>query len=249
VQSYFPMSLRGILSLLGFDRRRTGNVSVLERMRQDWDNRARENARHYIATLKTNWTDEEFFESGATSIREFIEASLPEICRGRPASELRMLEIGCGAGRMTRPLSSLFGQVDAVDISPEMIARAREAVRDRPNVRLYVNNGEDLAMFGDEQFDFVFSGVVFQHIPSRSVVENYIKESARVLRSGGVFRFQVQGHPIPEDQCDTWVGVSFSADDIQVLAGRYGFSIKEMRGEGTHYFWLTFVKSAVGRVM
>jgi SAM-dependent methyltransferase len=234
-----------VLGLVGFSGRRgsSGRVSVLDRMRQDWDRRAKENARHYIATVKTDWTDQDFFASGATSIREFIDDSLPVICNGRSPSELTMLEIGCGAGRMTRPLSELFGRVDAVDISPEMVSRARDAVRDRANVRLHVNNGTDLSMFGDEQFDFVFSGVVFQHIPSRIVVENYIREASRVLRRGSVFKFQVQGHLIPEEQADTWVGVGFSAEDMRAIAGRFGFTIKAMQGAGTHYFWLTFIKA------
>lgn len=38
---------------------------------------------------------------------------------------MRILEIGCGTGRMTVPLSKVFGRVDSVDIGPEMIARAR----------------------------------------------------------------------------------------------------------------------------
>jgi SAM-dependent methyltransferase len=216
--------------------------SVLRQMRRDWDRRAKENARHYVATEKTSWSDEEFFESGVTCIRRHIESVLPEICGGRQLSELRMIEIGCGAGRMTRPLSKLFGRVDAVDVSPKMIARAREVVRDCDNVHLHVNNGVDLSMFSENQFDFAFSGIVFQHIPSRTVVENYIREAARVLRPGSIFKFQLQGHPIPENEANTWVGVGFSADQIREIAGRCGFTIKDMQGAGTQDFWLTFVK-------
>src|SRR5438309_375319 len=36
----------------------------LEKMRTDWDERARENARYYVSTGKKDWTDEEFFRSG-----------------------------------------------------------------------------------------------------------------------------------------------------------------------------------------
>jgi len=36
----------------------------LEKMRRDWDDRARENARHYVDTSRTDWTDEAFFASG-----------------------------------------------------------------------------------------------------------------------------------------------------------------------------------------
>jgi hypothetical protein len=36
----------------------------LAKMRQDWDQRAQENARHYVSTAKSVWTDKEFFASG-----------------------------------------------------------------------------------------------------------------------------------------------------------------------------------------
>src|SRR5579863_5493146 len=36
----------------------------LEKMRQDWDERARENARYFIATGKDEWNSTEFFDSG-----------------------------------------------------------------------------------------------------------------------------------------------------------------------------------------
>jgi ubiquinone/menaquinone biosynthesis C-methylase UbiE len=211
-------------------------------MRRDWDQRARENARHYVATLQNEWTDAEFFESGATWVRYYIDSSLAEICKGRPASELRILEIGCGAGRMTLPLSKIFGRVDAVDISPEMIARAQAALRGSTNVHLHVNNGEDLSIFPDEQFDFVFSAIVFQHIPSRGIVENYIQEAARVLKPQSLFKFQVQGRPIEDRLANTWVGVSFTDEQLRTIAARCKFDVKATQGVGTEEFWLTFQK-------
>jgi SAM-dependent methyltransferase len=222
--------------------RKSSENAILNKMRTEWDDRAKENARHYVATLRDNWTDADFFESGAGEVRQHIESRLSEICGARAPSELNMLEIGCGAGRMTMPLSKIFGHVDAVDISPEMIARAKIALRDCRNVRFHVNNGKDLAMFKNDEFDFAFSGIVFQHIPSRAIVENYIQETWRVLRSGAFFVFQVQGHSIPESTLNTWVGVGFRRDEMVDIAHRNRFAIREMTGEGTQYFWLAFTK-------
>ena len=222
--------------------RKISETAILNKMRTEWDGRAKENARHYVATLRDDWSDADFFESGAGWVRQHIESRLSEICGGRAPSELNMLEIGCGAGRMTMPLSKIFGHVDAVDISPEMIAQAKIALRDCRNVRFHVNNGKDLAMFKKDEFDFAFSGIVFQHIPSRAIIENYIRETWRVLRSGALFIFQVQGHSIPESSLDTWVGVGFSRDEMVDIARRNRFVIREMTGEGTQYFWLAFMK-------
>ena len=231
----------------GFIRRllrlRPSNSAMAARMRADWDERARKNARHYVATLKEDWSDKEFFESGDEWIRYFVLPDLPLVCGNRVPSEMRILEIGCGAGRMTRGLSEIFGRVDAVDVSSEMVAVARTALADRQNVFLHLNNGIDLSLFGNAEFDFVFSAIVFQHIPSKSIVTNYIREAARLLRPGSVFKFQVQGHKIDDAHLDTWVGVGFTEDEMRTVARKCGFSIHATTGAGTPEFWLTLIKS------
>ena len=216
--------------------------SVLNAMRRDWDARAKANARHYAATARTEWSDDDFFASGAAEVHEIVQKDLAVISNGRSPSDMRVLEIGCGAGRMTAALSRLFGYVDAVDVSPEMVDRARMVLRDCANVQLYVNNGADLSMFPSDRFHFAISVVVFQHIPKRLVVENYIKETHRVLCPGSLFKFQLQGYPIKEEEADTWVGVGFSEEQMRDIAARHGFQIKDSTGAGTQYYWLTFVK-------
>src|ERR1035438_2332133 len=78
---------------------------VLNKMRQDWDERARENARHYVATGQTEWTDEAFFASGEKAIEEQILNDMGNVCQGKDPKAMRVLEIGCGAGRLTRALA------------------------------------------------------------------------------------------------------------------------------------------------
>ena len=162
-------------------------------MRSDWDRRARENAFHYVASSQADWDLEEFYVSGKDSVSKTILPDMDSICRGRSGRTLRVLEIGCGMGRMTRALADIFGEVHGVDISGEMVTRARDLLDDVPNVYLHQNNGVDLVALGDLRFDFVFSFIVFQHIPSQAIIENYIREVGRVLRPGGLFKFQVQG--------------------------------------------------------
>ena len=90
---------------------------------------------------------------------------------------MRVLEIGCGAGRITRALANVFGEVHGVDISGEMIAKAREVSKRYPNAHVYQNNGLDLSVVpADQPFDFAFSLFVFQHIPSYEIIENYLHE-------------------------------------------------------------------------
>ena len=105
-------------------------------MRRDWNRRARENARHYVVTGQHQWTDEEFFQSGQITLEEEILNDLPNVCQGRDPKDMRVLEIGCGAGRVTRAFAGFFGEVYAVDISREMVRQAREAVAEFPNAHV-----------------------------------------------------------------------------------------------------------------
>lgn len=211
-------------------------------MRRDWDERARTNARYYVATVQEDWDDDDFFESGRIWFREHVLPALLWIGGDRPPSELRVLEIGCGAGRMTRAFAETFGSVDAVDISARMVDLARNSLHKFQNVRFHVNSGADLAAFGDGEFDFAFSAIVFQHIPRKSIIRNYLKETWRVLRPGSVFKFQVLGIPGDEDYADTWEGVGFTVDEMHALMGECDFTIKSETGGKTHYYWLTCLK-------
>src|SRR5215469_12573811 len=134
--------------------------SVLERMRREWDERARENARHFVATARTDWTDADYFESGRENVRREILTDMGNICLGKDPKQMTVIEIGCGSGRITRALAEVFGQVYAVDISAEMIRKARETLRGFPNAHVFQNNGSDLGVLGDIQADFAFSYIV-----------------------------------------------------------------------------------------
>ena len=212
-------------------------------MRRDWDQRARENARHFVDTSRTDWTDETFFASGERNIAQQILTDMTNICQGRDPAAMRVLEIGCGAGRLTRALSNIFGEVHAVDVSGEMVAQARAALAHCTNATFYQNNGCDLSVVPPLVFDFAYSSHVFQHIPSYEVIETYVREVHRLLRPGALFKFQVQGdwteYSTPDD---TWHGVAFTSEQAAEMAQRCGFEQRYSSGEGKQYFWLWFFK-------
>ena len=218
------------------------------KMQRDWDERAAKNARFYVGTAQEEWSDEEFFASGEKDVQAQILTDMTNICRGKHPSKMRVLEIGCGAGRVTRALGAVFGEVYAVDVSGEMVRLARHAVRELENVFIYRNNGADLSVIPVDGFDFAFSHLVFQHIPSREVIESYVREVYRVLRPGALFKFQVQGETKVEvEPGDTWVGVPFSELEVFGLANQSGFEYRYRSGAGEQSFWNWFFKPTVGR--
>jgi SAM-dependent methyltransferase len=232
-----------------------GNIrQQVDRMRRDWDRRARENARYYVATSQEEWSDEEFFAAGEQELKDQILNDLTNICQGRDPKSMKVLEIGCGAGRVTRALARFFGEVYAVDISPQMVLQARRSVAPFRNAHVFCNNGRDLSVvrrrwwhrwgIGQKlEVDFAFSCLVFQHIPSRDVIASYLSEVNRLLRPGALFKFQVQGYTKEEPNLDdSWIGHAFSPEDAHKLAAENGFELRHEWGTGSQYYWLWFFK-------
>lgn len=219
--------------------------SVQARMREDWNERAREDASYYVAFGRRSQDNEEFFAT-AQEVVTAIETELRRFRRDVNRRAWRALEIGCGPGRLMRPLSAHFGEIHGVDVSDEMTRLARANLAGIPHAHVHSGDGASLAAFADESFDLVYSYAVFQHIPSRDVVMQYLRETRRVLKTGGLFRGQLNGLPPSAGAYDTWSGVRFSADELMEFARSWDFQVLALEGAGTQYLWTSWRKRPPG---
>ena len=124
------------------------------------------------------WTGEEFYASGASDWCDFFSQ-----WRQYGVNAESCLEIGCGAGRFTRQAASVFEVVHAVDVSPHMIAQARQGVA-AENVVYHLTGGLELPL-ADASVHAIFSTHVLQHLDDAETVTAYFLEFFRVLRPGG----------------------------------------------------------------
>jgi SAM-dependent methyltransferase len=218
------------------------NPEVLARMRADWNQRAGEDANYYVAFGRREQDQEEFFATGA----DVVKGLAAELKRfpGRDAA----LEIGCGPGRLLRPMSRHFAEIHGVDVSDEMIRLAAERLSDTPNAHAHHNSGSDLMLFAGDRFDFVYSYAVFQHIPSREVVFQYLREARRVLKPGGVLRCQINGLPAHAKQYDTWSGVRIAPEELAGFTRANDLQLLALEQPGTQYMWMTCRKRERGWV-
>jgi len=114
-------------------------------------------------------------EFGKTGERDYKKCILDDqlLQNKLPCSKDKiMLEIGCGFGRMTEYFANDFKQVYASEISEKILAGAKKRVSHKPNIYFQVTNGVSFP-FSDNYFDFVFSFLVFQHMPSRTIIKKH----------------------------------------------------------------------------
>ena len=224
-------------------------------MKTDWNLRAKRNPFYFVRTVK-NQSEEDFWESGYADRNAILESKSIKERFGKRSDNLKVLEIGCGIGRILIPMSEKFQESIGIDISQEMVNIGKQKTKNYSNCKILLNNGMDLSDLSSNYFDFCYSFIVFQHIPKKLIIKNYIKEVARILKPSSCFRFQVRGmhlvDPIKlrllekigkkESICseDTWLGVQFSSQEMQNIAEEFGFEIIEESGEDTEYYWLTF---------
>ncbi|WP_462418842.1 class I SAM-dependent DNA methyltransferase [Kytococcus sp. Marseille-QA3725] len=137
----------------------------------------------------------------------------------------RVLDAGCGAGRMLPHLAERGCRVEGVDLSPEMIRRAQQ---DHPEFPTTVGSLAHLD-HPDGQFDGVFSWYSTIHSPDHDLA-GMVAEMARVLHPGGhlLVAFQV-GDGMRR------VGQGFAAFGHDVVMHRYHRSLEGMAAElGRH---------------
>jgi ubiquinone/menaquinone biosynthesis C-methylase UbiE len=168
----------------------------LKNLKSDWDDLGEMDPLYAIATWENKkfnrWNWESFLKTGDIEIANIWE-SLKKL--DRPKNNYKCLDFGCGAGRLTHALANYFDEVVGVDVSDNMLDLAKK--NNRNNKCKYIANySDDLKIFADDHFDMIYSNVVLQHLPKRTMIENYIKEFLRILKKDGILVFQLP-HYIP----------------------------------------------------
>jgi SAM-dependent methyltransferase len=108
-------------------------------------------------------TKQEFFHSGRLHVDAILALTRATIA---PAfTPRRVLDFGCGVGRLVIPFASIADEVVGIDVSEAMLGEARENCLSRniSNVHLVISDDELSALEGS--FDLIHSLLVFQHIP------------------------------------------------------------------------------------
>jgi len=115
-------------------------------------------------------------ENVLTSCRKYIDPQF---------TPTRVLDFGCGVGRLVVPFAAIAAEVVGVDVSPSMLAEARRNCDERglANVVLELSDDQLSRVQGD--FDLVHTVIVLQHIePVRG--RQIFKRLVELVRPGGI---------------------------------------------------------------
>jgi arsenite methyltransferase len=146
-----------------------------------------------------------------TAARSFAGVANP-FSLGRLAAGERVLDLGSGAGTDSLVAAQMVGpegSVTGIDMTPEMLAKARAAAAEMgvTNVEFVEAEAERLP-FADGSFDVVISNGVIDLVPDKDAV---FSELFRVLAPGG--RLQIADvtiqKPVSEEgrrNIDLWTG-------------------------------------------
>jgi SAM-dependent methyltransferase len=220
-------------------------------MRRFWNARAREDAFYFVDTRRAYGSaDADDFWNNEDLV-DFLLGGLGVTLRDSDT----VLEIGCGIGRITRGLAARAGQVVALDVSDEMLARAQRHNPDLERVRWVLGDGSSLPGIAEQSIDACVSVVVFQHIPDPAITLGYVVEVGRVLRDHGWAALQISNDPAthrprtglwfwlkslvgraPKGQRDpAWLGSHVELSDLRRAAADGGMTVERVWGEGSQY--------------
>jgi SAM-dependent methyltransferase len=204
-------------------------------------------ASYYVAFGRRSQSDAEFL-AAATGVVNELEAELGRL-KADERGNWRALEIGCGPGRLMRPMSRHFLEIHGVDVSADVIRQARENLQDVPHAHPCEIHGASLEDFADRSFDFIYSFDLFPHIPSQELVVAFLREIQRVLRPGGLARLQFNGSAAPQaadNSFDQWSGAHFSSHELLEFAQSHDFQVLALDGVSTQSMWTTWRKHPAG---
>ena len=177
---------------------------------------SREPEKDFIFPTGRAWAEDLGYPDELSRVPDFVAESFAGVANpwslGRLEPGMRVLDIGCGAG-MDSLIAALMvgpeGSVTGIDMTPEMIEKARKGVAELGlnNVAFIEGEAETLP-FDNESFDIVLSNSVIDLIPDKDAV---FGEIHRVLVPGG--RLQIADvtiqQPVSEEgrrKIDLWTG-------------------------------------------
>jgi len=101
----------------------------------------------------------------------------------------RILDFGCGCGRVLRHWKNTLAEVHGTDYNPALVQWSAENL---PFARVRVNEAQPPTSYEPASFDLVYALSVFTHLP-RALQLHWMDEFRRILKPGGSLILSLHG--------------------------------------------------------
>ena len=180
----------------------------IEQLGRQWNEASKRDPLWAILTRPgkagNKWVIEEFLQTGVAEVEaifDHVESLALNIGREKA------LDFGCGVGRLTQALANRVDEVFGIDIAPAMLELARSMNSHGDRCKYLLNETNDLQLFPDNYFDFVYTNITLQHMEPR-FSKRYLIEFMRVLMPNGLLIFQLPSEPTPGVRADSAGGTT-----------------------------------------
>jgi len=185
--------------------RKTGDWARL--LKTNWQKRGLSESRDFYVASHPGWSQAQRWQAQAK-----VDADL--VCMGLDEDWLRaakVLEIGCGVGRLVSPLLDRAATYTGFDIAAAMVEEARQRCASLDLARFFESDGSSIPEQAlDQDYDLILAWAVFIHCPLE-IVAQLTGEAYDLLAPDGHLRFQLLADP--EDP----TGIESSPQELAVV--------------------------------
>lgn len=150
-----------------------------------WDQFAKQDVLFYIDTEAKNLNI--FWQRGENNYQNYILKILNKYSVNKKLA----LDFGSGIGRHTFPMTKYFEKIYAIDISKNMLEKAKEIAKEKNISTIDFKQNKDFFSI-DEKINFIYSADVFQHIEEMEEIEKIIRQFSNLLSGYAYLHFDTR---------------------------------------------------------
>lgn len=158
-----------------------------------------------------------------TNINNFVKYHIEKL---NLKNNDKILDFGCGVGRISKQLLKMNFNVVCADVSEKMLEFAQIYIGNnyQNNIEYFLTDGFGCGQIPSSYCDAAISHITFQHMTSIDMIQKNMNDINRVLKSNGKINIQhYMGGPTQESECGGFFGLYVHAEDLVSMWRKAGF--------------------------
>jgi len=149
-----------------------------------------------VEVVAAPWRQSVYYEDAETWTFIFWSEDHPFYPQFKRLDLTVVLELACGHGRHSEIVAGRSGQLTLMDVHEENIEYCRTRLAGFRNTMFFTNSGHDFRPITDNALTAIFCYDAMVHF-SADIVGAYLRDTARVLKPGGMALYHHSNYPAP----------------------------------------------------